>query len=155
MPLFSRLLRLLALASGIVLLAMMAMTTFDVVMRYVFNHAFEGSREVTEFSMVLIVFFAMAYCGLAGGHIAVDLFEKALDRPSLRLLPVAIAWSGAALFTVITWRTTIEAFATSSKVTNMMFIPYFPFMLVTAFGSAMFALVLLLQGWQALFRNYE
>jgi hypothetical protein len=28
-------------------------------------------------------------------------------------------------------------------------------MLVTAFGSAMFALVLLLQGWQALFRNYE
>jgi TRAP-type C4-dicarboxylate transport system permease small subunit len=155
MSLFTQVLRLLALASGVVLLAMMGMTTIDVVLRYVFNHAFEGSREVTEFSMVLIVFLGMAYCGLTGGHIAVDLFEKALDRPSLRLLPALIAWSGAAVFLAITWRTLIEAFATSSKVTNMMFIPYFPFMLVTAFGSAMFALVLLVQGWQALVRSYE
>jgi TRAP-type C4-dicarboxylate transport system permease small subunit len=155
MSYFTWFLRLLALASGVVLLAMMAMTTVDVILRYIFNSPLEGSREMTQFAMVLIVFLAMAYCGLTGGHIAVDLFEKALDRPSLRLLPALIAWAGAAVFVVITWRTLVEAFATSSKVTNMMFIPYFPFMLVTAFGSAMFALVLMVQGWQALNRSYE
>jgi TRAP-type C4-dicarboxylate transport system permease small subunit len=140
----------MALAGGAVLLSMMLMTVADVVLRYGFNRPFEGSQEVTQFSMSLIVFLAIAHCGLVGGHISVDLFERALDRPSLRAIPALIAWAGAILFAVVAWRTGLEAIATTSKVSNMMFIPHYPFMLATAFGSAMLAVVLLIQGARSL-----
>ena len=155
MPLFSGFLRALALGAGTVLLFLMLMTVGDVVLRYVFNTPFEGSQEVTEFSMSLIVFLTLAYCGWTGGHISVDLFEKLLDRPALRIIPLLIAWAGAALFAAVAWRTAVEALSTSTKVSNMMFIPYWPFMLVAAFGSAVFALVLFIQGLQSLGRKSE
>jgi TRAP-type transport system small permease protein len=152
MQLFDRVLRGLALASGGVLLLLMAYTVLDVVLRYVFNAPFSGSLEVTEFAMALIVFLAIAYCGWTGGHIAVDLFEKALDRPGLRLLPAVISFVGAALFALIAWRVTLEALATFSQVSNMLRMPHYPFRFTVAFGSAMFALVMFIQGVTALRR---
>ena len=155
MKAFSGLLRLMALVGGIGLLLLMVMTVADVVLRYVFNRPFEGSQEVTQLSMAIIVFLGIAYCGWTGGHISVDLFEKALDRPALRLLPLVIAWAGGLLFSVIAWQTAREALATTYKTSNMMFIPFYPFMLVAAFGSAMFAVVLFIQGINSVRRRPE
>jgi TRAP-type C4-dicarboxylate transport system permease small subunit len=153
MQLFDRFLRLLALASGCVLLIMMVYTVIDVVLRYGFNRPFSGSLEFTEFSMVLIVFLAIAYTGWTGGHIAVDLFEKALDRPALRLLPSALSFVGAALFAVIAWRVTLETIAVLSQTSNMLRWPHYPFRFTVAFGSAMFAIALVIQGVRALARK--
>ncbi|MPZ38994.1 MAG: TRAP transporter small permease subunit [Rhizobiales bacterium] len=150
MWLFDRFLRLLALASGIVLLGLMAFIVLDVVLRKVFNSPFSSSKEVTEFAMVLIVFGAIAYCGWTGGHIAVDLFEKALDRPSLRYLPSLLSFMGAALFAVIAWQATVETIATLPQVSNMLRMPHYPFRFTVAFGSATFAVVMFIQGIQAL-----
>jgi TRAP-type C4-dicarboxylate transport system permease small subunit len=102
--------------------------------------------------MVLIVFLAIAYTGWTGGHIAVDLFEKALNRPGLRFLPSLISFVGAALFAVIAWRVTVETIAVLPQVSNMLRWPHYPFRFTVAFGSAMFALVLLVQGVMALKR---
>lgn len=153
MQLFDRFLRLLALASGGVLLLLMVYTVADVVLRYGFNRPFSGSLEFTEFMMVLIVFLAIAYTGWTGGHIAVDLFEKALDRPGLRFLPAIISFAGALLFAVIAWRVTLETMAVLPQVSNMLRWPHYPFRFTVAFGSAMFALVLLVQGVTALGRK--
>jgi TRAP-type C4-dicarboxylate transport system permease small subunit len=135
MQLLDRSLRLLALAGGAILLFLMGFIVVDVVLRYVFNAPFSSSKEITEFAMSLIVFLAIAYCGWTGGHIAVDLFERWLDRPALRFLPAANSFIGAALFAVIAWRATVEAIR-----------------LTVAFGSAMFALVMVVQGIKALRR---
>ncbi len=150
MQLFDRFLRFLALLSGGVLLILMVYTVVDVVLRYVFNKPFSGSLEFTEFSMVLIVFLAIAYTGWTGGHIAVDLFEKYLDRPGLRFLPSVLAFTGSVLFAVIAWRVTLEAFGAMSQISNMLRWPHFPFRLTVAFGAAVFAVVLAIQGVQAL-----
>lgn len=150
MQLFDRFLRFLALLSGGVLLILMVYTVVDVVLRYVFNKPFSGSLEFTEFSMVLIVFLAIAYTGWTGGHIAVDLFEKYLDHPSLRFLPAVLAFTGSLLFVVIAWRVTLEAFGGMSQISNMLRWPHFPFRLTVAFGAAVFAVVLAIQGVQAL-----
>lgn len=150
--LLSRVLHAMAVAAGWILLALMAYTVLDVVLRYVFNAPFRGSLETTQFAMSLIVFLAIAYCGWTGGHIAVDLFEAALDRPALRFLPAAVALTGAVLLAAVAWQTAVEAIATTHRVSNMMRWPYYPFRLVAAFGSAAFALVLLVQGVQALRR---
>lgn len=147
---FGRILHALAVLSGLVLLLMMLGTVADVVMRYVFNAPFRGSLELTEFAMSLIVFLAMAHCGWTGGHIAVDLLERWLDRPWLRFLPALLSIIGAALFAVMTYQVAVEALATTSKVSNMMRIPHYPFKLAVAFGAAMFSLTLLLEAIKAM-----
>lgn len=149
---FESFLRLLALASGAILLALMLFTVTDVAMRFAFNKPFSGSIEYTEFSMALIVFLGIPYTAWVGGHISVDLFEKYLDRPSLRFLPAIIAFAGAALFALIAWRVTVEASATIHQVSNMMRVPHYPFRLTVAFCSLMFAVVLLVHGIRALTR---
>jgi TRAP-type C4-dicarboxylate transport system permease small subunit len=152
MQLFEGLLRALALISGGLLLVLMCFTVVDVVLRYGFNAPFSGSFEFTEFMMAAIVFLAIAYTGWAGGHISVDLFERWLDRPGLRLLPAIISFVGAALFAVVAWQATRETVATIDQVSNMLRWPHYPFRFTVAFGSAMFALVLVIQGVQALRR---
>jgi TRAP-type C4-dicarboxylate transport system permease small subunit len=152
MKFFDGFLRGLALASGFVLLALTGFIVLDVVLRYVFNHPFSSSKEVTEFAMVLIVFGAIAYCGWTGGHIAVDLFEKALDRPSLRYLPSIISFIGALLFALIAWQATVETITMFSQVSNMLRMPHYPFRFTVAFGSAVFSLVMFIQGVQGLRR---
>ena len=152
MGFFDRILRWMALAGGAILMALMIFIVVDVVLRYVFNAPFSSSKEITEFAMSLIVFLAIAYCGWTGGHIAVDLFEKWLDRPALFWLPAALSFAGALLFAVIAWRATLETIATFSQISNMLQMPHFPFRFVVAFGSAMFAVVMFIQGLQALRR---
>ena len=150
MELFGRFLRFLALVSGGVLLLLMLYTVTDVVLRYVFNRPFSGSLEFTEFSMSVIVFLGIAYTGWVGGHIAIDLFEKWLDRRWLRYLPAILSFIGAALFALIAWRAAVETTATISQFSNMLRWPHYPFRYTVAFGSAMFALVMLIQGFQAI-----
>jgi TRAP-type C4-dicarboxylate transport system permease small subunit len=150
MELFSRFLRLLALASGGLLLVLMLYTDLDIFLRFVFNSPFSGSLEFTEYMMAAIVFLAIAYCGWTGGHISVDLLNPVLDRPSLRFLPALISFAGAALFVVIAWQATRETITTIDQVSNMLRWPHYPFRFTVAFGSATFALVMFIQGVQAL-----
>jgi TRAP-type C4-dicarboxylate transport system permease small subunit len=153
MQLFGRFLRWLALLAGGVLLLLMLVTVCDVVLRYVFNAPLASAWEFTEFSMTTIVFLGIAYCGWTGGHISIDLLERWLDRPSLRYLPAIIAFLGALLFALIAYRATLETIATIQQVSNMLRWPHYPFRFTAAFGSAAYAIVLLIQGAMSLRRK--
>ena len=52
---------------------------------------------------------------------------------------------GALLFAAIAWLTAVEALDSMHRISNMMRWPHYPFQLTVAFGSAMYALVLLIQ----------
>jgi TRAP-type C4-dicarboxylate transport system permease small subunit len=142
---FGRILRLMALGGGIVLMLLMGYTVLDVVLRYGFNRPFSGSLEITEFAMALIVFLGIAYCGVTGGHVAVDILERPLQDPRLRFVPVLLSLAGAGLFAAIAWLAAAEALTTMHRVSNMVRWPHWPFQLTVALGSAMYALVLLFQ----------
>ncbi len=142
---FGRVLRGLALIAGTLILLLMLYTVLDVVLRYVFNAPFRGSLEVTQFSMAVIVFLGLAYCGWTGGHVAVDILEQRLESPALRYVPTLLSLVSAALFAAIAWYTLDEALATTRRVSNMLRWPIYPFMLLAAFGSAVYAIVLAIQ----------
>jgi TRAP-type C4-dicarboxylate transport system permease small subunit len=144
---------MLALAGGWVLVALMAYTVFDVILRYVFNKPFSGSLEVTEFAMSVIVFLGIAYCGWTGGHVAVDILNRPLQDPRLKFVPVILTLVGAILFVMIAWLTAADALANTHRISNMMRWPHYPFQLIVAFGSAMYALVLLHEAAQLLLRR--
>jgi TRAP-type C4-dicarboxylate transport system permease small subunit len=148
--LFGRFLRYLALAAGVLLLILTVFTVVDVILRYVFNAPLRSVYEFTEFVMAAIVFLAVAYTGWVGAHISVDVFAKWLDKPSLRFIPAILAFMGAALFALIAYRALLETFATIDQVSNLLRWPFYPFRFTVAFGSALFAVVLVIQGIQAL-----
>ena len=127
------------------LVLLMGYTVLDVVLRYVFNRPFSGSLELTEFAMSMIVFLGIAYCGWVGGHVAVDILERPLDDPRLRFIPVILTFASALLFAAIAWLTAAEAFTSMHRVSNMLRWPHYPFQLTVAFGSAMYAVVLVIQ----------
>jgi TRAP-type C4-dicarboxylate transport system permease small subunit len=151
---FERVLRALALVGGAALLGMLGLVLFDVVMRYALRWPFLGAYEFTELAMVLIVFLALPYCAATGGHVAVDVLAPVLDRPRLRWVSVAVHLAGAALLAVIAWRTVLHAIGSAERgeATNMMKVPHYPFELVAAASTAVFAAVLLAQAWRAVRR---
>ncbi len=148
--LFERFLRLLALAGGVVLLLLMLFTVVDVVLRYLFNAPLRSVYEFTEFTMALIVFLGIPYCGWVGQHIAVDVFARWLDRPNLRFLPAVLSLLSAALFALIAYQAALETVATIEQASNLLRWPHYPFRFAVAFSSALFAVVLLIQGVQSL-----
>ena len=143
--LFGRFLRALALVGGWVLMLLMGYTVLDVVLRYVFNRPFSGSLELTEFAMSVIVFLGIAYCGWTGGHVAVDILERPLEDPRLRFVPVLLTLVSAILFFAMAWLGAVEALTSMHRISNMMRWPHWPFQAIVAFGSAMYAITLLIQ----------
>jgi len=149
---FDRTLRALAYGGGAALLGLMAVILFDVLMRYVLRLPFLGGFEITELTLVLVVALGLPYCAATDGHVAVDVLAPLLDRPSLRWIPVVLNLAGAALMAVISWQAVLYAIgsAESGDATNMMEIQKYPFQLVIAASTAVFAVVLLVQARKAL-----
>jgi TRAP-type C4-dicarboxylate transport system permease small subunit len=151
--LFSRFLHALALIAGAILLVLMFYTVLDVILRYVFNAPFRSSLEFTQFCMAVVVFLGIAYCGWVGGHVAVDILERPLEKPGLRWVPVVLTLASAALFAAIAWYSLEDGIATMHRVSNMLRWPHWPFIFVTAAGSLLYAAVLLIQAIQSLGRK--
>jgi TRAP-type C4-dicarboxylate transport system permease small subunit len=151
---FERALRVLAFGGGAVLIGLVGLVVYEVVMRYLFARPVFGGFEITELAMVLIVGFGLPYCALTGGHVAVDLFSRFLDRPALRWLNALVHLAGAALLAVVAWRATLYALGSYQwgDLSNMMRIPKYPFQLAIAASAGLFALVLLMQAVRALRR---
>ena len=79
-----------------------------------------------------------------------DILERPLEGPRLRFVPIMLTFISAILFAAIAWLTVDEALATMSRVSNMMRWPHYPFQFIVALGSAMYAIVLLVQCVQML-----
>lgn len=143
--------RAAAALGGIVVLAIMFASVADVVLRH-FGAPLRSTYELVQFAMVLVVWCSVAWCGLAGGHVALNLLGGFLDRRGARWLNASVHLAGAALFALIAWRSAREAlrYLASGEVTNMLRAPFWPFMAVTAAGAALYALVLLLDARRAL-----
>ncbi len=68
--------------SRILLVAIMFLTGISVVFRYALNSPIAGDYEITQYLMVGLVLFGMAFTEVEDGHIVVKLF---VDRLSSRL----------------------------------------------------------------------
>mgnify|MGYP004008536819 FL=1 len=86
-----RIFRNFALLGGFGLLLLLALTVAAVVMRKVFGTPLLGVFDISQMTLIVIVFSGLAYCGITRGHVAVDLFsdffpptiQKVLDRKSV------------------------------------------------------------------------
>lgn len=131
--------------AGFTLAAMMFLTFFDVGGRYLLKKPITGAYEVTEFMMVLLVGFGLAYCGLRRGHIRVDLiFDYVSSRANLWLDVFAYGVSFI-FYAVIVWQGWINAMRSlGSDLTSVLLkIPVYPFTFVLVVALGFLSLVFL------------
>ncbi|MCZ6860948.1 MAG: TRAP transporter small permease [Alphaproteobacteria bacterium] len=142
-----RVIRGLALTAGGVLMVLAFYTVFAAMMRYLFNAPLEGVLDYSQMALVVVVFFAIAYCGRSGGHVAVDLFVNMLGQGLARRIEIVIKLLSSAVFAVLAWQSHRAALGAIEflEATDTKNIPHAPFLWIIALGSLLYCLVLALE----------
>jgi TRAP-type C4-dicarboxylate transport system permease small subunit len=132
-----------ACMAGLVLVFLMLMTTAGVVGRK-FGIPINGVFDLTHFTVLIMTFFGMAYCGYRGSHVSIELLYQHLGRRTRNVLNRAINLLGCVLFAVIAWQTFVQSYIVReiNESSQLLEIPYFPFYWMVAFGAGLFAFVM-------------
>lgn len=96
-------LRWLERLAGTALFAMLALTTADVVGRYLFRRPLPGVIELVQYAMVLVVFAALPMVTFRGQHISVGLLDGKLHGRVRRLQQVLVGATCAVVLAALAW----------------------------------------------------
>lgn len=138
------LVNLSSILGTLALIFAVSVTLIDVTGR-LFGAPLPGGQDLSQMTMVIIVFGGMALCDRQGGNIAVDIFEDKFPARMNRWLDM-VGWVlGCAIFTAIGY--TMLGAAEMSKLlnlsTNIIAIPKAPFQYIVAFFAFLTALSML------------
>ena len=136
--------RFLAICGGIALLGLMVLTVVAVTLRKM-NNPILGTQDISESGLVIVVFFAMAYSGWTGGHIAVDLIGNFVSKRALGILDTIVRLVCGLFIFVVAWMNMVHVLDALEYGDgfNLLDIPHYPLYFIIAFGSALYAAVLL------------
>lgn len=117
----------LALAGGLVLLAISFLTVVSGTLRYFTSQPIRGDFELVSIGSGLGVLTALAYTGLKQGHIMVDSFTTFLPARLNAVIDAFwhVVW--VVVMGVIAWRMTlggIEAMGNGSRTIGLLALPY-------------------------------
>lgn len=142
---------------AIALMGMMFLMVIDVIGRYFFNHPVAGSYELIVYSMVLVVFLGLGYAQLQKAHVKVDIVLHYLSPKAVAFLDVITLSLSFLLFLFITWAMAVQTkqvFA-MKQVSEILYIPQWPFQVVAVIGAGVFCLATLVQILEALYKLFE
>jgi TRAP-type C4-dicarboxylate transport system permease small subunit len=141
-----RLISLSSIIGTLALIFIVLVILIDVVGR-LFGTPLTGAQDLSQMTMVIIVFGGMALCDKLGGNIAVDIFEDKFSPRMNHWLDIVGWLIGAAIFVGIAY-TMLDAAALAKMLnlsTNTIGIPKAPFQYVLAGFAALTALSMLIR----------
>lgn len=135
--------RLLGFVAGCLLFGMMTLTFVDVVMRYFFNRPINGSFEVTETMMAVLIFAGLPLVSRHREHVAIDTFDHHLPHTVRRVIARLIEAVSAAALAGMAWLLVLKAnrFVEQNDVTQTLQYPIAPFVYLMAALTLATALV--------------
>ena len=141
-----RVARAASTVAGVAVLAIVALITYDVLMRYFLNEPQLFVDEIASFLQILIIFGGLAYTFRTGGHVRVDLLTTRLSgraRAWLRAFGLALS---LAFLVIVIWTTAQSALTAYryGRVSTVMLYPLWLPMLVIPLGLALLGVVMLL-----------
>ena len=127
---------LLGVAASTILLAMMVLTTVDVVARYLFNRPLRGAFEVTELLLLVLIFAGLPLVSFTNEHAVMDFIDRVLRRRALRGLQGLVELVSALLMFILAWLTWLKAdriwaYRDATDVLRILYGPFVHFMAVT------------------------
>lgn len=131
----------------ITLMAMVLLVVVDVCLRRLFNSPLSWSLEVVQILLVVVVFFSVAYCAARQGHIAIGALVSRFSEKTQMVIEVGTNTLGVCVYGMMCWGSiTLAQHAQHvHRITGMLPIPVYPFMLAVALGSLLLALVILVK----------
>ncbi|HEX9490489.1 MAG TPA: TRAP transporter small permease [Stellaceae bacterium] len=87
----------------------MALTFVDVVARYLFNRPIRGGFELTELTLLVLIFAGLPLVSHADEHVTMDFIDRMLPERAVAILIRAVHALVAALFFFLTWQVLIKA----------------------------------------------
>jgi len=130
--------------SAVAILAMMILTTLDVVLR-LFKSSIPGTYEIIGLLGAVVSSFALGYTSVEKGHIAVDFLTCRLSPASQALITAVNAAIATVLFALVAWQATGHGIDMMNRgeVTLTVQIPIYPFVFGVAAGCGLLCLVLM------------
>jgi C4-dicarboxylate transporter DctM subunit len=132
--------------SGLLVLATIAMTVYEVLSRYLFNEPTEWALDLGIFCLIWFSYASLAYVLKEGGHIAVDILVHSF-APSTRAVwdvitsAITFLFSLLLFFMSIPW---VKHAATSGEVSaGMLRVPMWPVKIAVPIGIFLLIIVLL------------
>lgn len=141
----SRLNRIAVTVAAASLVVMMMLTVADTILRYVFNQPILGAFELTEFMIILLVFFGLAYTQQTKGHVSIDLVADRLPRTAQGIMGLITSLLATGFISLMVWRQIVyaERLSNMNQVSRELGLPISPFVVCAAVGTAVFCLALL------------
>ena len=99
----------LGIAASALLFAMMCLTFVDVVARYLFNSPIRGGFEMTELTLLVLIFAGLPLVSHGDEHVTMDFIDRMLPARAVDLLVRAVHALVAAMFFFLTWQMLIKA----------------------------------------------
>lgn len=96
--------RAAAMAGGLLLIGVMAMTVVSVIGRYVFNAPIPGDYEITELVCGVAVFAFFPYCHIRNANIVVEFFTAKLSSRRKTMLDSVHNFAFTVVAGLIAWR---------------------------------------------------
>lgn len=133
------LVKVMSWISASVLIIAVLMIVANILGRSVFKKPVPGTIELVEMLSVVVVFFGMAYTEFRRGHVHVELLTSLLSRRVQGVLAGIMSLLAAVYFAIMAWRCAVlawEYWSPTFRQTFILLIPFTPFILLMAFGSA-------------------
>ncbi len=136
------------------LFLMMFLTIADVFVRKVFSKSILGTVEITEFMMVILVFFGLAQAEVVNDNVRIDIITNRFSDKSRQIIEVITQFYCFILFVLMTWYAFDYAVGKigSGEVSQDLWIPMYPFVFVVALGFAVLTIVLFFKSILALLK---
>jgi len=138
--------------ASVTLFCMMFLTIADVFLRKVFSSSILGTVEVTEFLMLILVFFALSQTEVLNGHVKVDLVMGRFSERTQAIVDMMTQVICFLLFGLFTSSALVysEKMREAAEVSQDLWIPKYPFVYVVVVGCAILSLALLIKFFMAL-----
>ena len=143
---------ILAAVAAVSLAFVMFLMVTDVFCRYVLNRPILGAFEITEFLMIILVFFSIARAQVKKAHISVDVLVLKLSKRSQQIFEAVGSLLGLGLFSLMTWQIVLHALRVyrAHQRSIDLGLPFYPFVVMAALGTAIFCLTLIVSALRSL-----
>ena len=135
--------RALGLAAAAILLGLMLLTVVDVVSRYILNWPLRGAFEITELSLLVLIFAGLPLASRTGEHATMDFIDALLSERGRRAIVRLVDLFCGFVILALAWQVWLKAgkIAGYGDTTDALKLPVGPFVYFMAVMVAVTGLV--------------
>lgn len=129
----------------IIMLFVMMITVIDITGRYFFNSPLPGTIEITELSLVLIVYLTLGYAEHFHEHVVIDTIYNVMPMVLKRISYIIASVISFITAFLLSYQLYVYAgkMASGGYKTGVLGIPYSPVIYVASFGAVCYAFAVL------------